>query len=150
MRKICFEIFVLFHNTQKLGEAIQSCQPDIVESVLKDAKANDELEILLAATPAEATYNGGWTIFHYWAANRDVDKAADDFFNIAQQLVGAGVSLNAVDNRDRSALHIAAMYSNPSMIRLLLKAGAREDLVDYDDRKTPFQVARWVFTIQNY
>jgi hypothetical protein len=59
----------------------------------------------------------------------------------AKRLIGRGANINEVNEADYTALHAAAEKGNAAMVTLLLNAGARKDLYDFDGR-TAADIAR--------
>jgi ankyrin repeat protein len=57
-----------------------------------------------------------------------------------RSLLAEGVDANALDHRDRSAMHAAAIMGDARMIRVLHEAGAAPDLRDSNER-TPLELA---------
>jgi len=49
---------------------------------------------------------------------------------VMRELLARGASVDAVDDRGRTALMIAAEDGEATAVRLLLESGARSDLVD--------------------
>ncbi|MDF1677276.1 MAG: ankyrin repeat domain-containing protein [Legionellaceae bacterium] len=79
-------------------------------------------------TPLILSIGKGWT--HVESGGRCKQPQSV----IASRLLALGADVNAVDNKQRSALHYAYLHRNPDAIRALLDAGAREDLKDIDGK----------------
>lgn len=66
--------------------------------------------------------------------------AANDL-DAVKRLIERGANVNEVNDADYTALHVAAEKGNATIVALLLGAGARNDLYDFDGR-TAADVAR--------
>lgn len=66
--------------------------------------------------------------------------AANDL-DAVKRLIERGANVNEVNDADYTALHVAAEKGNATIVALLLGAGARRDLYDFDGR-TAADVAR--------
>ena len=77
--------------------------------------------------------------------NEELDSEDEErrTLELAKILIDKGVEVNAVDNRDRSALHHAVLKDFPSVVEFLVAQGARID-VRNDRDLTPLQLAETV------
>ena len=85
--------------------------------------------LLKAGVDAKARYGNQLTAL-MWAAGYADGAGIDDAQSVAKLLLDHGARLDAVDNRGRTALMIAAETGHLEMAELLLKRGAKRELRD--------------------
>ncbi len=88
-----------------------------------------------ARSPLEEKNRDGWTPLHY-AAGFNKEAALVDI------LLQAGAALDAVDDRGRTPLHLAAEHHNEVIYEKLLAAGADSSIKDNRDRLAADVLAR--------
>ena len=113
-------------NTQKtaiLYAAAKGFTP-VVETLLK------------AGVDPNVAYGNELTAL-MWAAGYADGAGIDDAQSVAKLLIEHGARLDAVDNRGRTALMIAAETGHVEMVDLLLKRGANRDLRDKSGKARP-------------
>lgn len=100
------------------------------------ARHNPNADVIRVLVKAGAHVDGadrsGQTPLHLAAAH-------NESLDVARALIESEADVNARDNRDETPLHYAAMWSRREMIRLLIDAGADNNLRNVDGR-TPQEV----------
>ena len=87
------------------------------------------------ANVSTKAYLGDMTPLHAVAYNNF------DHPEIGEMLLNYGADINALDDRKRTPLHLAAVQGNLKAAKMLLKHGARKDLKD-ENGMTSFDVVK--------
>eukprot|EP01136_Pigoraptor_vietnamica_P020758 Opistho-1_new@70073 len=104
------------------------------------------LRALLGERDAHATVNAlsqeGWSALHY--ACRAASRPDGDVDAVRALLeAGAYVNLPTTDDKELTALHIAAEENADAVVELLLGAGAEVNVANKDWRNTPLLCSLW-------
>jgi ankyrin repeat protein len=92
------------------------------------------MEMLVEAGIApDGHYDNGLTPL-MWAAGHADDVPVPEGLAAVQFLIGRGADVNAVDERGRTSLMIAAELGHAEVVALLLKSGAKADTRDKDGK----------------
>src|SRR5262249_61109376 len=89
--------------------------------------------LLDAGVDAKASYGHGLTAL-MWAAGHEDGVGARAAIDVADLLIMRGAALNAVDDRGRTALMIAAARADPEVVTALLRHGANSEVKDSGGR----------------
>ena len=117
--------------------AVKAADLTVVRMLL-DKGANANLAIKNGGTPLMLAAGGGPP-----RAQEDevVDKAGRaDPVEVAKMIVDAGADVNAVNDQENTALHLAALRGNDKIVQYLISRGAKAD-VKNKQGKTPAEVA---------
>lgn len=121
--------------------AVESVRVPAITRFAIHPKENDVISHLLAAgANPEVRGTGGMSVLHgavtQGKAKRTNGLDSDDnvcfFDRTLRAVLGAGVSVDMVDDEGRSALHYACKFGYFNKARALLEAGADQDLKDKD------------------